>query len=64
MRLKTVIHMAAGVALCAGAASAQDRAGRFVERDANGDGLLSPHEYQTTGGHPGNFAVCCAQKNG
>ena len=39
----------------AGVASAQDRAARFVERDANRDGVLTLHEYQSTGGHPGNF---------
>src|SRR5215203_6442275 len=54
MRLHT-IALAATVVLSAGLASAQDRAGRFNERDANGDGVLSQDEYTSTGGHPGNF---------
>ena len=55
MQLRQVASMAATIALCAGAASAQDRASRFNQRDGNGDGVLTPHEYQETGGHPGNF---------
>lgn len=55
MRLYPMVGLAATLALCAGVVSAQDRASRFNERDGNGDGVLSPHEYQETGGHPGNF---------
>jgi hypothetical protein len=64
MRLKNVIHMAAFIGLCAGAASAQDRASRFVQRDGNGDGVLTPHEYQSTGGHPGNFRALDTNRDG
>jgi Ca2+-binding EF-hand superfamily protein len=49
------IALAATVVLSAGLASAQDRANRFEQRDANGDGVLSHDEYTSTGGHPGNF---------
>jgi hypothetical protein len=55
MRLHRVALAAAAVTLGAGLASAQDRAGRFDQRDGNGDGLLSEQEYVATGGHPGNF---------
>lgn len=55
MRLHPTLYLAASVALCAGAASAQGRADRFDQRDANGDGVMSRDEYTSTGGHPGNF---------
>ena len=47
MRLKTIIHSAAILGLCAGAASAADptRAGRFTERDENKDGVLTLAEF-------------------
>src|SRR5688572_9324273 len=64
MRLKSVIHMAACFGLCAGAASAQDRAARFVERDHNKDGVLSQAEYTSTGGHPGNFRALDTNNDG
>ena len=55
MRLRNALYFAAFFGLSAAGASAQDRADRFPQRDGNGDGVLTPHEYQTTGGHPGNF---------
>jgi Ca2+-binding EF-hand superfamily protein len=55
MRLHFMAGLAATVALGAGVVSAQDRASRFEDRDANGDGVLSRQEYTSTGGHPGNF---------
>ena len=55
MRLRNALFLAAVFGLSAAAASAQDRGQRFVQRDGNGDGVLSLHEYQSTGGHPGNF---------
>ena len=55
MRFHRFATLAAGAALCAATASAQDRADRFVERDLNRDGVLSQSEYTGTGGHPGNF---------
>jgi EF hand len=55
MRLQKVAYFAATAALCAGASFAQERADRFNQRDANGDGVLSQQEYTSTGGHPGNF---------
>ena len=55
MRLESVFSVAACFGLCVGAASAQDRAARFVERDRNRDGVLSQGEYTSAGGHPGNF---------
>jgi hypothetical protein len=64
MRLRNAFYFAACFGLIAGTASAQDRASRFVERDANGDGLLSRHEYQSTGGHPGNFRALDSDGDG
>ena len=55
MRLHKIATVAAIAALSAVTASAQDRAERFVQRDGNGDGVLSHDEYTGTGGHPGNF---------
>ena len=55
MRFHTFAAMGVAAALGAGTAAAQDRAGRFVERDQNRDGVLSQEEYTSTGGHPGNF---------
>ena len=55
MRLNSIFHIAVCFGLGVGAASAQDRATRFVERDRNRDGVLSQDEYVSTGGHPGNF---------
>lgn len=63
MRLHPVA-LAATVVLSAGVASAQDRAGRFNQRDGNGDGLLSREEYTSTGGHPGNFRALDANGDG
>ena len=54
MRLRTALHVGTFLALSAGVASA-DRGDRFVQRDGDGDGVLTLHEYQSTGGHPGNF---------
>ena len=48
----------------AGAASAQDRAARFAERDPNRDGVLSREEYTSTGGHPGNFRALDMNSDG
>jgi Ca2+-binding EF-hand superfamily protein len=64
MRLQPIFNLAACFALCAGAASAQDRAARFVERDRNGDGVLSRDEYTSTGGHPGNFRALDTNNDG
>jgi Ca2+-binding EF-hand superfamily protein len=64
MRFGNSLYFAACLGLAAGTASAQDRASRFVERDANRDGVLSPHEYQTTGGHPGNFRALDSNGDG
>lgn len=64
MRLGNAFYFAACFGLVAGTASAQDRASRFVERDANRDGVLSPHEYQSTGGHPGNFRALDSNGDG
>jgi hypothetical protein len=64
MRLTPVIHLAVVLGLSAGIASAQGRADRFVARDANGDGVLTPNEYQTSGGHPGNFRALDANGDG
>ncbi len=64
MRLGNAVILAVTFGLAAGAASAQDRASRFNERDGNRDGVLSPHEYQTTGGHPGNFRALDANHDG
>lgn len=64
MRLESVIHLVAVFGLCAGAAAAQDRAARFVERDTNRDGVLTLHEYQSTGGHPGNFRALDTNNDG
>ena len=55
MKLKTIFSLAGSFGLLVTAASAQDRATRFVERDRNRDGVLSQDEYVATGGHPGNF---------
>ena len=55
MRIHSTLYLAAAMALCAGTVSAQGRAGRFDERDGNGDGVMSREEYIGTGGHPGNF---------
>ena len=64
MRLTTVFKGAAVIALCASAASAQDRAARFVQRDLNRDGVLSEGEYTSTGGHPGNFRALDTNNDG
>jgi Ca2+-binding EF-hand superfamily protein len=64
MRLKSVVHTAACFGLLVGAASAQDRAARFVERDRNRDGVLSRDEYTSTGGHPGNFRALDTNNDG
>src|SRR5687768_17483542 len=61
---KTVVALAACCGLSAAGASAQDRAARFVERDANRDGVLSLAEYQSTGGHPGNFRALDTDRDG
>ena len=58
------IALAATVVLTAGFASAQGRASRFDQRDANGDGLLSQQEYTSSGGHPGNFRALDANGDG
>jgi YD repeat-containing protein len=64
MRFHRFASLAAGAALCAATASAQDRAERFVERDLNRDGVLSPSEYTGTGGHPGNFRALDVNNDG
>src|SRR5688572_24295670 len=64
MRFKSVVPMATCFGLCVGAASAQDRAARFVERDRNRDGVLSQEEYTSTGGHPGNFRALDTNNDG
>ena len=64
MSLKIVFHIAGCFILCAGAASAQDRNARFNERDRNGDGVLSPNEYTSSGGHPGNFRALDTNNDG
>src|SRR5688572_25188097 len=64
MRLKSVIPMAACLGLCAAAASAQDRAARWVERDLNRDGVMTEAEYTSTGGHPGNFKALDTNNDG
>jgi hypothetical protein len=64
MQPRKVLYIAVCFGLAAGAASAQGRAERFVQRDGNGDGVLTPHEYQTTGGHPGNFRALDANGDG
>ena len=55
MRVRNALYFAAFFGLSAAAASAQDRGERFVQRDGTGDGVLTLHESQSTGGHPGNF---------
>jgi len=64
MREGDAFHVAACFGLSVGIASAQDRSARFTERDANGDGVLTSHEYQATGGHPGNFRALDANGDG
>jgi hypothetical protein len=64
MRLRNALYFAAFFGLSAGAASAQDRGERFVQRDGNGDGVLTLHEYQSTGGHPGNFRALDTNRDG
>jgi Ca2+-binding EF-hand superfamily protein len=64
MRLTTVFQGAAFVALCAAAASAQDRAARWIERDLNRDGVMTEGEYTSTGGHPGNFRALDTNNDG
>jgi YD repeat-containing protein len=64
MRFHRFASLAAGAALCAATASAQDRADRFVQRDLNRDGVLSRSEYTDTGGHPGNFRALDLNNDG
>lgn len=64
MNPRTIFSLAACGALVAGAASAQDRAARFAERDLNRDGVISGEEYTSTGGHPGNFHALDVNNDG